>query len=391
MASADERGDLFNAFLDELVGGNDAPDHPLDPARAEAARSFFAHDDAPPPPAGLAAQIWESVMNQATASNAPPISSSVVVLPAHNGRTQPRSWRSSVPPGMETQTHRRWGFGQVVTAVFVVFVLGLVIFVLGPGRSNDGQPATVPAGVPTVTPTPNGPSEEMLLTVTFPTEALPRGKTIGTGITEAVILPGTRSTWQQHCCPGPVVDYVVEGAYTVRAEATIQVVRADGTIEEVPANTEITLGPGDAVVSRNEIDFEAANNGTTPVTLLNWVLIDDPGNFSGRLFPGWQQRGYDVLPALLSSIPERPATVRFKRVTVPAKTELPLPPPGTYQFRRSLPEPNAAGTPVVRETALRTNGAIYNRYDQAIDVYIVTLEFAPDPRQFSAVVETLSP
>lgn len=371
MASADDRGDLLNEYLDALAGQNDVPDAELDPAVADAARRFFARDDAPPPPPRLAAQIWEGVMNQTAAPERMP---SLIVPPAHNGRMQPHSWRSPVPPaGHESRTRRRWEFGQFATAALVLVVLGMIFVVFDTRRSADRDVATAPAGEP---------KEQTLLTVELPAQVLTPSR-VEIDVDVVSVPPGNRSTWRPTCCPGSLVEYVIEGAYTVRAEAAIRVVRADGMSEEVPAGTEVTLEAGDGLISRNETVVEAINLGTTPVTLLNWVMVDDSGTFPKHLLTGWTRIDTDVWSEM--TIPERPVTVRFRRVALPPKTELPVPPAGTSQFCVTLPQPNAAGTPVAMDTVFRTNGAVYNRYDQTITAYVVTIELVEDIRQFSDV------
>jgi len=253
----------------------------------------------------------------------------------------------------------------------VLIVLGLVFFTLGQDRSDDNQAATRPAEMP------NGLAEETLLTAMLPAEIWPQWR-VDSEILAVTILPGNRSTWWPTCCPGPMVEYVIEGAYAVRAQAPIRVVRAARAIEEVPAGTEVTLGPGDGLISRSETVVEAANTGTTPVTLLNWVMVDDDsGTSPAHLLAGWTRVDTDGWYQM--SPPVRPISVRLKRVTLPPKGELPLPPRGTLQFCVTLREPDSTGTPFPLDTDVRTNGAIYNRYAQAITAYLVTVEFAEDP------------
>jgi hypothetical protein len=69
----------------------------------------------------------------------------------------------------------------------------------------------------------------------------------------------------------------------VTGTAEFQVVRADGTIDRIPASTEATVNTGDALVTLNQIGLTTVNSGDTDAEILEWTLLDSPGDkFAGR-------------------------------------------------------------------------------------------------------------
>lgn len=367
----------IDRYWDEVFQGSPAGSDPeaLDPDLAATVRRVHALNVAPTADRVFASRLWADLMGaQGIAGGDRP---RPTVDPAPSGRAVATPLRPAPVPFGAPPTRHRWGLARLATAVVLLLVFGLVYIASGPNRSDDGRRAALPAMVlPTGTPAPAATAEESLLVLTLPAESLPRGQTIGSGIADAVIPPGIRSTWEPlepYCCPGPMVEYVIEGTYTVRADAAIRVVRADGATEEAPAGTAVTLGPGDSLISRNETVVETANTGTTPVILLNWTLIavDPPGSFSGHRLTGWTQNSADVQEPLTLSA--GPATLRLRRVEL-APGAADMPPPGSLSFVVVLPQ-NAAGTPVPTFYGRQADGALRNTSSRnAITVYILTLE-----------------
>ena len=56
--------DRLNDQLDAMVASNATPPPDSDAQLARTAERFFAADDAPAPPPGLANQVWEELMHQ---------------------------------------------------------------------------------------------------------------------------------------------------------------------------------------------------------------------------------------------------------------------------------------------------------------------------------------
>jgi hypothetical protein len=159
-------------------------------------------------------------------------------------------------------------------AAGAAILFGVLRLTRGEDRHTGGPAIYAPA-----TPSPEATPDDTVLHLTLPATALPTGDTLGAGLAVFTIAPGTRSSWDQTCCPGVLVEHVVAGQYSVRAEAAITIVRADQTVEAIPARTEVVLNPGDSLISRDEVAVEAANTGTEPVTLLSWLLIQGDGTF----------------------------------------------------------------------------------------------------------------
>ena len=180
----------------------------------------------------------------------------------------------------ETPARRARFVPFAAAAVLILLIAAAGYFAFG--RDGGNPRMAIPGVVASPSPEPPDPT---VLTVTIPAEELPSSDSVSSGLAYVTVPVGNRSRWDAYCCPGPMVEYVVEGSYSVVAEAPVRVVRANGTVEEIPAGTEVTLAAGDALVSRNETAVEAWNGGTEPVLLLNWVYIDDTG-FQGHSLPG---------------------------------------------------------------------------------------------------------
>jgi hypothetical protein len=281
---------------------------------------------------------------------------------------------------------------DLAAAVFLLaagaaILFGVLRLTRGEDRHTGGPAIYAPA-----TPSPEATPDDTVLHLTLPATALPTGDTLGAGLAVFTIAPGTRSSWDQTCCPGVLVEHVVAGQYSVRAEAAITIVRADQTVEAIPARTEVVLNPGDSLISRDEVAVEAANTGTEPVTLLSWLLIQGDGTFerqrttllwaelwpqfTGHKLPGWVEgQPGDVRemsdvqgPIRLDA---RPARIELRRVTVQDDTILP-PPADGLQF--IAPVGPHADKLRQADNTFRVLGEI----GQPVTVYVLTLRQA-DP------------
>ena len=65
---------------------------------------------------------------------------------------------------------------------------------------------------------------------------------------------------------------VEQGTLTVRTTVPAVVTRATGAQETMPANTDVTMGPGDATVSGPRSGGELRNDGTGDVTLVAAII-----------------------------------------------------------------------------------------------------------------------
>jgi hypothetical protein len=238
-----------------------------------------------------------------------------------------------------------WRFRFAPLAAAVVLMLVAAAGYLALVRDGNDRPNSIPAAV-VATPDPDDPAIETVFTTTMPAEAMPSGDRVSAGLALFTIPVDHRATWEPTCCPGPMIEYIVEGMYGVRAEAPIEVVRASGATEEISAGTEVTLAAGDALISRNETVVEVWNAGDVPVVLLNWMYIEAA---TGHLVPGWQIGPNDV--QIGAMLPRAPAMVTLLRVTLPVGGESDLERPDGLQFVLPYGEGNGYFT-------RRTDGSI---------------------------------
>ena len=183
--SPDRRAsDRLSDHLDALVVGKPPRSPDLDPAIDATVARFFAADDAPEPPPGLAEHLWEELMHTLAIPVAPEPDSHLLPI----GRIN-KPWSGAplaLPPA-----RGRWVVTQLATAALVLLVLAGSFVALGPWRS--GPPAWEPA-LPVITGTPS--AEKGIGTETLIDDAdtaLPAGPaTIRTMVTE--LQPGVSST-----------------------------------------------------------------------------------------------------------------------------------------------------------------------------------------------------
>jgi hypothetical protein len=276
---------------------------------------------------------------------------------------------------------------MILMATGAAILFGLLRLSHDEDRHTGGPAVYAPA-----TPSPEATPDDTVLRLTLPATALPTGDTLGAGLAVFTIAPGTWSSWDQTCCPGVLVEHVVSGQYSVRAEDAITIIRADQAVEAIPAHTEVLLNPGDSMISRDEVAVEAGNRGTEPVTLLSWLLIQGDGTFerqrttllwaelwpqfTGHKLPGWVEgQPGDVREMSDVQGPIRldagSATIELRRVTVRDDTILP-PPADGLQF--IAPVGPHADKLRQADNTYRVLGEI----GQPVTVYILTLRGA-DP------------
>ncbi len=362
-------------FWDHVAQGRPDANGGLDPADAATIQYLHAFDDRSGPTRAFVQRLREDLMH----THAIPVSSdpSPRWWPRERG-AQPL--HPAIPRTPARGGHQRWSLTRLAAVLVVLVTLGVGAFALGTGRwTAPDQRTMIPAVIAPATPSPDGVTEQTLVTVTLPANVLPRGAGVGAGLAHFTIPPGTRSTWTPpSCCPGPVMEYVLSGSYTVQAQAAIRVIRTDGPVEEIPAGTEVTLAAGDALVSRNEIVVEGANSGAASVELLSWVLVDDPSErSSGHLLAGWITHAYDVRSGDAGSygirVPTGPATVRLQRIDLAPGAAFPPSAEGT-RFAVTLPE-NAAGTPRAGLIGRMSDNTMVNTGQaETLTVYVLTLE-----------------
>jgi len=396
--------DRLNRFWNELIQPSGAPDASgdgLDPAAAETVRRLHALGAAPPP-ASSRERVRRAVRAHVRSRPQPPqgretpMTRTAVFDLARpptgaNGRTAapfPGRPRVAVPPAAEP---RRWGFAPLAAALLVL-TLGLGFFTLGPGRQRADGPVGIPAIVAPATPAPAAAAEVDLLTMEIPEDLLPTGDQLQSGFSSITVAPGEQGTWpatRGACCPGLRFDYVLAGSTAVRPAGAARLVRAGGTPEEVSPGTEVVLGPGDALLTRDEDGFAYANRGTTRLDLLFWGLHE--GTYETEpMPPGWAIYDFDLKSAL-PTVPAGPATLRLRRVELAAAASLPAP-LSDLKFG-VIPPRNAGGEPARLTLTRSIDGTIKNSGETALPVYVLTLEpaaAAATPVAAEAPEETLA-
>jgi hypothetical protein len=362
--------DALDRYWDEVF--RDAPTGPapeaLDPDLTATVERMHALNVAPTADPVFTSRLWADLMHARGITGdlrlPPTVDTTAFDRPAPPRRP---AHVGSSPTG------RRWGFAQFAAAVLVLLVLGLLYVVFGPGRGDDGQPAGIPAPtVPAPTPRPGVPSEGTLLAVTVPAADVPATTGLAAGLTYVTILPGDRSAWIGNCCPGLRANYMLAGTLAVRPAGPMQVVRAggSGTPETVPVGTEVLLGPGDAMIARNEVPFDAANPGSTPVQM----LMIDVTTQQNDVPAGWTLSAFSG--ALGFAVPPGPVVLRLERAHLDPGADPPSRPDAAALMVVALQD-NASGTPVASALASRGGSPVldppFRGSDRAADVYVLTL------------------
>ena len=206
----------------------------------------------------------------------------------------------------------------VLAATLLIILIGATAARLWLDGNGSGPRSGGPIVYAPATPSPDAtPTDETLFEISIPAEFLPTGENISVEFARLAVPAGTISEWTTDCCSGPLVEYVLSGAYTVRAHDPITVIRANGHTEAIPGGTEVTLGVGDGLLSHNENQVEASNTGSDPAILLQWVMIDNLIHFNGHQLPGWEfLQGPDGVRTF--SLENTPAQIELRRVTSPA-------------------------------------------------------------------------
>jgi hypothetical protein len=344
-AVSDDRAALYvPSDTDDLVGAH---------------RQVQALDRTPGPDSRFVRQLMEDLMS----TNVPVLGTNRLLAPPA------RAPRGLVPKPRSVPlfpSGRRWERTQLAAALLLL-ALASAYLALGPLRPDRPPGRTLPAAFVPATPSlpPGVLADETVLTLTIPGDALPGGDDLLTAITHYSIPPGTRSTWTDDCCPGPHVEFVMSGAYTVRVQVPIRVYRANGGMEEIPTNTEVTLGPGDALLSRQEATMAAANSGVEPVELLDWGLVGN-GVFAGPYqLAGWTMHNSSNLESP-SNLAPTPVQLRLRRLTLAADAIL-TPSIGSFVSLAVSAEPHTS-------LGRRSDGSFRNTGATPVTVYLVTLD-----------------
>ncbi len=340
-------------YWDALAGGEPLDPRTLDPTLTDAVRRFHAAADVRVPDPAFLARLWDDLQRPQ------PVPRPAVGL---NDHAVPRRWLSRATALRGTSGQWRRVSVSFATATLLLLTVGLVLFSLRPDRRDLDRPGDLPTQVsssvatPMETPDPAPVVEETLVTLALPREAFPPYQDVSATVFMPQVPPGTRTTWPPptgYCCSGLRVDYVLEGTHTVRASGPIQIVRAGGGQPEmIPADAEVLLRPGDAMIALIETAFESENPGSTPVELVSLALLNADAA-SAPVLPGWiedhDNRG--MVPRW--PLPAGPAFLQLRCVVLAPAATLPGPRAG---FQVGEAESEASSLGVSSDNAIRTLG-----------------------------------
>jgi hypothetical protein len=242
-----------------------APD--LDPAVAASVARFFAADDAPGPPPGLADRIWEELLQHTVpVARTPP---RPALRPDRNGRRTLASLPA--PPPRLGPSRLRGALTQLATAalVLVTLVAGFVAFG-GPQRlmNQVERPSIIPA----IDGSLEAATLVEALVTTWPEAGLP----FWASIRRITLEPG--AVEEQPAGVGPQLFTVESGPLTVDAAGSVVVTRgtadrrADPTT--VPAATTIVLDEGDQFFAPSGVSVRRRNDGSAPAVILEFRIAD---------------------------------------------------------------------------------------------------------------------
>ena len=184
MSAERSAADHLSDHLDAVVAGEPTRAPARDASIDAAVARFFAADDAPGPPPGLADDIWEELMH----ARATPVASEPGSRLAPNGRVS-QPWLGTplaLPP-----SRGRWFLTQIATAALVLLALVGSLVVFGPLRPNSS--AWLPV-LPAIGGTPT--AEGGIVTETLidvPDAALPVGP-VQVYVVVTELQPGVSST-----------------------------------------------------------------------------------------------------------------------------------------------------------------------------------------------------
>ncbi|MBA2598488.1 MAG: zf-HC2 domain-containing protein [Chloroflexia bacterium] len=228
---------------------------------------------------------------------------------------------------------------------------------------------------PAASSTPDVLSEETLLQLSLPAEAVPQGDDLMSEIGLASVRPGARTEWtpgEDVASSGIRVGYVLKGTLSLRAGTDVQLVRAGSMVREsVAADTDVLLAAGDSWIAPSATAFAATSDSVRSTEVVYFVLTSAP---KYDLPGSWTFLDYEWVPEL--TVPPGAKMLRLRRVELAVNGRRPAPPDG-LQFGTTAPV-NVAGTPVSVVSAavgrLPADGTLVNVGKQVITVYAITLD-----------------
>jgi hypothetical protein len=317
--------DVLNRYLDDRATGDRASRERIEPGLVETIRRFTAMGHLPAPNPHFADQLEERLMNAGV--HAPAIT--LLTIPV---ATDDRSRLITIDQGRTVRGARRW-LPILVSAALVLLTIGIAWRQFGPDRQRDNPQSGGPAIYAPSSPSPDHATDESFFEITVPADLMPPGED-SIVLAHNSIPAGVTASWAQPNCPGLLLEYVLSGTYSISAEAPFQIARAKGQQEDVPTGSEAVLGPGDTLIIRNEVRFDAVNAGTESVEILDALLGGQASPDAGQsIAVGWnghQSTQEDDLPDLSQG-----ATIQLARQDL-LPDERVTPPEGTVMIAVTL-------------------------------------------------------
>lgn len=347
----------LDAFLNDIVAGRPIerdPSAQLPADVVQAIRHITSLD--PSPQSGAVrerawAETWDHIQQQRSEQESTMYASAVAT-----GSQAVQSSSSPVPSGPRErgwsgEFPRGWAAAAALLVLLVTAFAAYAAF--GPGRPNSDNGPVIPAVViqeGSPTPTPAG---TPIFRIDLPASSVLSTGTLTSGW-DYIVVRATQRTYNYtpNCCPGPFLEYVLEGQLAAQSERPMTIVRADGAQEAIPAGTEVTLFTGDAFLAENDANMDLHNPGATDTHLLGWVLVNDLA-FQGHGAAGFAQTLAVDLEFEMQVSPG-PGTLVLTRYDDPA--EIPAEPaPNSYQYILYAGG-NALGTPEIGTTPSAPSG-----------------------------------
>jgi mannose-6-phosphate isomerase-like protein (cupin superfamily) len=316
--------DRLSEHLDVVFSGDIIRSGGLDPTLGDVIERFFAADDAPGPPPGLADQIWKELSERAALPALAPYE--LASHPERNGRV-PIPFRRNAQPERDSSA-----LAYLATAALIVLTLvGGILASRGSLRlpGPDEQAAIIPA----IANTPEGrvPADDsadaVLLRETI--EQMPSaGGTHQLALYRATLAPGAVEPVgsQTDNGVGNEVFTIESGQVTVEADAPVIVTRAvkspAAASSLVEPGTAIVLDVGDQLFAPSGVSFRRRNDGPTPATLLGFSIGNVGDLVQTFSSPPGVTYAHGLPFKLLSVFPAVPIDTTVRRLTLAPGAEL---------------------------------------------------------------------
>ena len=237
--------------------------------------------------------------------------------------------------------------------------LAVVLATVPPALAQDATPVGVS-------------NEKTLAEVTLPADTLPLAMTSEVGLITQTVPAGTSVALTGNggsCCQAQNLTYVLEGTSTFRSSGPTYLLSADNgtTPEVVTAATEVRLAPGDAILYRDEFDWEWTVTEDGPARLLSFWMIEGPSLPSSDL-ASWEVEDYEFIAT--DALPAEPLTLTLRDVTVDAGATLP-PGPAIVQIA-------IASTTEGARLSTQSDYSVKNIAKEPVGLYVAALSPA-DP------------